>query len=274
MGRGNEESQTTTRTGAKLLHRNIQIEPESKKSKKQKKGSNKKSAIKSKGEGKISTKAAILDTFGDEVIRLSGKDSDVGKLLAEEIYQQENVHLFEKADLSQLILDGINTQEKRKVKETHLEALAAASFTGAKMNKTSIKNAIVPEVNFSSINGKDCDFSGSDLRSANFIRAILKRANLKNSNAQGAFFAEADLRDSNLSDANLEDVIFWDADLRKADLSGADLRGADLRGADLRGVDLRRADLRGADLRQAKWKGAKWDGADLHGAKTKDAHDI
>lgn len=68
---------------------------------------------------------------------------------------------------------------------------------------------------------KSCDFSGADLKQANFNDAVL----------QFARFTGADLRG---------------ADMSKADLSKADFAGADLTGADLTGADLDSANLAGA----------------------------
>jgi uncharacterized protein YjbI with pentapeptide repeats len=86
------------------------------------------------------------------------------------------------------------------------------------------------EVDFTEIN---FNFSGLDLRYANFQGAILLNAD----------FYGADLQETNLRNANL-----INADLQEVNLRLAYLQGADLNRAKLHNADLRWANLRGSDI--------------------------
>ena len=117
------------------------------------------------------------------------------------------------------------------------------------------------------------DFTGLDLRGANFTQDDLSFATLR-----GADLREADLTDANLLQADLRDADFTGAVLRGADirhtpasaakfiganLIRAQLEDATLVGADLQGALLIGADFMGADLRHAVLIGANLCGADL-----------
>lgn len=87
------------------------------------------------------------------------------------------------------------------------------------------------------------DFSGRDLRDAEFTKA--------------------NLRESNLSNTNLEGVSFFAANLESADLTGANLRNATLDSARFVRANLTNAVLEGAFAANARFEGATIDGADF-----------
>jgi tetratricopeptide (TPR) repeat protein len=87
------------------------------------------------------------------------------------------------------------------------------------------------------------DWSGRNLRGANFWSSSLKGANFSRSDLTGANFSEANLTGANLRGANLKK-----ANLSHADLTGAQLQGANLRDAILFSANLQNANLQGANL--------------------------
>jgi uncharacterized protein YjbI with pentapeptide repeats/tetratricopeptide (TPR) repeat protein len=95
------------------------------------------------------------------------------------------------------------------------------------------------------------DWSGMNLRGANFWSSSLKGANFSQSDLRGANFNEANLTGANLRGANLSQ-----ANLRKANLSHADLTDAQLQGSDLQDAILFGAKLQNANLQGAKLVGA------------------
>ncbi len=147
----------------------------------------------------------------------------------------------------------------------------------------------------------DADFSGADLRGADFTKTALRSARMRGCRIEEAIFRDADLIGIDLSEtaggeaafegALLEDANFARAALRfanfraalleSADFEGADLWGARLDGAEasyavfrnahlqeagLAGTDLTGADLQRAALRKASFKGSRLKGANLQGA--------
>jgi uncharacterized protein YjbI with pentapeptide repeats len=87
------------------------------------------------------------------------------------------------------------------------------------------------------------DFSGKDLRDAEFTKA--------------------NLRQSNLSHTDLRGVSFFAANLEEANLEGADLRGATLDSARFNRSNLTNAVLEGAFVANARFAGAIITGADF-----------
>jgi len=92
------------------------------------------------------------------------------------------------------------------------------------------------------------DFSGANLRRADFSRAELYEADLSEADLRGANFSGADLYKAFLSGANLSDVNLTNAHFLYANLTGAKLRSSDLRESILDEVNLNRVDLTGADI--------------------------
>lgn len=135
-----------------------------------------------------------------------------------------------------------------------------------------------------------CNFTGADMRNADFQRAVIPGGTFDGADLSGANFYRADLRGSTFEDANLTNTGFTQADLRLASRAGADgqsnwdgaatgsrFRGARLVGTNLAKSKLRDADFHGAalndtDLSGAELNRANFQGADLDGAKLTGAH--
>jgi len=94
----------------------------------------------------------------------------------------------------------------------------------------------------------DSDWSGRNLRGANFWSSSLKGANFSRSDLTGANFSEANLTGASLTEANLRKANLQKANLSHADLTNAQLQEADLRDAILFGAKLQNANLQGANL--------------------------
>ncbi len=126
------------------------------------------------------------------------------------------------------------------------------------LNAAYMSYARVPQVNI----------SGSDLRHADLMGAVMRRANLS-----GCFLNPCHLYHADMREANLTGALFNGANMRGADLRGADLTGADLdrailsdanlSGANLTNVNLQRTSLIGANLSGANFTGASFAGASL-----------
>lgn len=113
-------------------------------------------------------------------------------------------------------------------------SFADCDFSGALIDKASLRGARLANGNFIGCSARQTDFSEADLSRAKFGKAL----------ARGARFAKADLTLADMQGINLVDGV-----LQKAILHGTQLQGANLFGADLlrikvdNGTDLGRANL-------------------------------
>lgn len=112
---------------------------------------------------------------------------------------------------------------------------------------------------------KRLNWSGLDLRYANFYQAKMPGIPLRGADLRGARMPRAIFEEADLSKANLKGAKLWRTNLEGADLRKANLEGASLFEADLKRADLREAKLHGANLREAKLNGAKLFRNDLEG---------
>ena len=85
---------------------------------------------------------------------------------------------------------------------------------------------------------------GLTLKHANLLRAEMNATDLRDAKLPEADFTLADLESANLRGATLDHAKCVQTNLRSADLNGANLAEADLSGAMLDDADLRGADLR------------------------------
>jgi uncharacterized protein YjbI with pentapeptide repeats len=135
--------------------------------------------------------------------------------------------------------------------------LNGSTFTGVDLQRANITdNNSFYFIQNTSIDDKNTNLSGLDLRGINLTGAELSKAN----------FEEADLSYSDFRNAWLDRTFLSTTTLRGANLSGLDLRGINLTGADLSGANLSGADLRGINLTGADLSGANLSGANLRRA--------
>ena len=126
------------------------------------------------------------------------------------------------------------------------------------LNACYMSHARIPMVNL----------RGADMRSGDFMGAMVRRADLSNSYLNDAHFYRADLRETNMSRAIAPGANLRGADLRNANLTGANfdratLSEANLSGADLTNINLDRANLDRANLTGANLTGASFNGTNL-----------
>ena len=126
------------------------------------------------------------------------------------------------------------------------------------LNACYMSHARIPMVNL----------RGADMRSGDFMGAMIRRADLSNSYLNDAHFYRADLREANMSRAIAPGANLRGADLRNANLTGANfdratLSEANLSGADLTNINLDRANLDRANLTGANLTGASFNGTNL-----------
>jgi uncharacterized protein YjbI with pentapeptide repeats len=110
------------------------------------------------------------------------------------------------------------------------------------------------------------DLRGADMRSGDFMGAMIRRANLSSSYLNDAHFYRADLRETDLSRSLAPGANLRGADLRGANLSGINLDRGTLSEANLSGADLTNANLDRANLDRANFTGANLTGASFNGA--------
>jgi len=134
-----------------------------------------------------------------------------------------------------------------------------------------LKEANLPNINFSNASLQNIDLGEATLTGADFTGANLEGANLKEASLAQALFKGANMKGINLKEVTLDNAdlsgsILMYANIKeislfKADLRGADLRYANIKEATLVEVDFRKADLRGADLHEATIRDCKFEGA-------------
>jgi uncharacterized protein YjbI with pentapeptide repeats len=135
----------------------------------------------------------------------------------------------------------------------------------------SLKGLQLDAIDFTEVNLRYADLSGSSLNLAQFVNADLTGAVLDGCSLVKADFQRATLIGTKLMrGTNLEGVIMGanleGADLYRAKLDASNLTQAILIGANLSRASLRDAILEGANLRAATATGADFDGACLTGA--------
>jgi hypothetical protein len=106
--------------------------------------------------------------------------------------------------------------------------------------------------------GQRADFSGANLRGANFFGVNLEYAIMQDANLKGANLVCANLEVANLKGTNLED-----ANLRFANLKGADLELSDLRNADFQGANLQFSNLQHVEFTSTRMQCAYLEGANI-----------
>ncbi|AKT40636.1 DUF2169 family type VI secretion system accessory protein [Chondromyces crocatus] len=174
-----------------------------------------------------------------------------GAVLSQADFTGASLHRvsFEKADLSDVVLDGASLTLSRFDKCI----LKGNQLRGCDLRESTFSHAILAEV---------------DLRSANLAHVTLEHAALVRCTLDGASFLKADLRGIRLA----EPCSFVGADLTGAMIDGATLRETDFSRADFTGASLNSSDmskcvLREANLYRVVAKNVMLSRADLTGAR-------
>jgi uncharacterized protein YjbI with pentapeptide repeats len=125
---------------------------------------------------------------------------------------------------------------------TQLRASGASDFSRCSFSQIKADESIWEQAILT-----EADFSYSQMKAANFLKASMQRANLNAAEMSQARFMGADLREAEICDANL-----FEGSFERADLSGADLRGANLYAAEFLDAELGGALLEGANVKRSK----------------------
>jgi uncharacterized protein YjbI with pentapeptide repeats len=126
-----------------------------------------------------------------------------------------------------------------------------------------LTDAILKNVDLSSVN-----LSRSNLINADLSYSNLSRANLSDANLRGAKLISSSLSEANLSRVNLQSAFLVKTDLAHASLDAADLSQSRLFDANLSYVNLRNANLSssmlsGTNFSRTRLRGANFDNANL-----------
>ena len=171
-----------------------------------------------------------------------------------------------------------------------------SDFTNAEMRSQNVWSAIFQDsilysasIQYSGF--RFVDFSGSDMRRLNGIKADLRDSKFNQSDLRGANLTYANLRDVTLKESKIFSTMFFNAFLEGASMvnvegegscfcdarleestliesafNQASFKGADLSNARATGVDFRDVDFTDSDL-----SGTIFDGVDLRGAEIRNA---
>ncbi len=139
--------------------------------------------------------------------------------------------------------------------------LRGACLKEAKLPNINFSNASLQNIDLGEANLDGADFSGAILEGANLKEASLAQVRFKGANMKGINLKEVTLDNADLSGAVLMYANIKEISLSKSDLRGADLRYANIKEATLVEVDFRKADLRGADLHEATIRDCNFEGA-------------
>ena len=145
------------------------------------------------------------------------------------------------------------------------------NISGSDLRHADLMGAVLRRANLSGCFLNPCHLYHADLREADLTSALFNGANMRGADLRGANLTDADLDRTILSDANLSGANLTNANLARSSLVGANLTGANLTGASFAGADLVRSNLTDAtlsstDLFQTKIWGCALNGADLTGA--------
>lgn len=157
--------------------------------------------------------------------------------------------------------------------------LRNANLSRIKMNKISLKEAVLPGANFIQASAREVCFDFCDLFGANFIEADLEGSTFERADLRGANMARTSLRNANLSgidlragimvvvEGNQERPVKRATDMSNADLEGAMMWGANMSGANMSGSRLAHTDMSDANMFAVNLEGADLTGCNLNGAK-------
>lgn len=160
------------------------------------------------------------------------------------------------------------------LRRAHLRGLNLACRQPAGRDCADFADAILMGANLWRANLSGAAMNRTDLRNALLSFALFNGASLPNAELQGATLFMTEFQNADLRAANLSSVACGvkngerpqpctTVQFQRAQLSGANLRDADLRNGDFSGAQLAGADLRGADLEGADLSGACWDATTL-----------
>lgn len=166
---------------------------------------------------------------------------------------------LESADLSRSVLQGAD------LRQANLRSATLEEATGAKVN---MNEATLVEANFSGgcsfvegsfvmADGAESIWEEADLRGANFSGAQLRMANFEGACLEGASLVRCDMPEARFIKANLRAARLAQSNLFQGSFEKANLESTDLRATNLYEVEFRDAMLKGARLDHANLRMTK-----------------
>jgi len=154
-----------------------------------------------------------------------------------------------------------------------MKNLEGADFSGQELHRVdfsgfNLRKANFKEATFIFSNLDDADFTGATLEKADLSYAKMRGTTLVSANLFGARLVYADLSRAVLNNAMLEKAMLTYSDLTDAKLWSAKMRYADLSFATLFGTSFKKTDLRNAHIIYSYYyESADFEGADLTNAE-------
>lgn len=193
---------------------------------------------------------------------------------------------FSKSNLSYTILDQSNiwwSYDWYHLRHEDIDSFldlvdTPVNFTGANLERASLKEAHFDSSDFSNANLMFAEFRETNLKWAKFIDACLDKADFIGADLKNCEFFGASLIESNFTGANLNLAKFWDvvvgvidhvdnndhyskakfiraklykAEFKRAKLSGTNFRGADLSECDFSDTELEQVDFNESNISRA-----------------------
>jgi len=153
------------------------------------------------------------------------KNTKGNEAIAEEFFNLSSPLILEKYNISSDLIKPIPAEPIQKQTQTHSAVL---------------------DYSWRVISNQD--FTGKDLRDANFEGSIIKEADFSYANLEGASFRFSDIDKTNFKNVNLESADISRAALTNVDFSNANLNNAKMFGSALYGVHLKNTIMTNMDL--------------------------
>ena len=153
------------------------------------------------------------------------KNTKGNEAIAEEFFNLSSPLILEKYNISSDLIKPIPAEPIQKQTQTHSTVL---------------------DYSWRVISNQD--FTGKDLRDANFEGSIIKDADFSYANLEGASFRFSDIDKTNFKNVNLESADISRAALTNVDFSNANLNNAKMFGSALYGVHLKNTIMTNMDL--------------------------
>lgn len=181
-----------------------------------------------------------LDTHGAEGKRVNFRSVDL-----------RNVSLaganLTQASLRGAILTGVDM--------TNVATMQEADFTEAVLNGANFSGTNLRRANFASVQAEGANFNGAHMTSANGLSANFTLASFRNTD-----MTHINLRQANMTAADFTETNLTEGNCRSANFSGARMHRTILVNADMRHTQCDGADFVETNLNQTQFKDATFDG--------------
>lgn len=175
---------------------------------------------------------------------------------------------FRNVDLRNVRLDGANLMQASlrgailtNVDMTRVATMQEADFTEAVLNGANFSGTNLRRANFASVQAEGANFSSAVMTSANGLSANFTLAQFRHSD-----LTHINLRQANMTAADFSETDLTEANCRSANFSGAKFHRATLVNADMRHTQCDGADFAEANMKQTQFKDATFDGVSFTNA--------